>query len=127
MAPSVHYQMRLGRQLSLERNRGHANDCALPRPPTIRVREAYDPGARIDILGVGGTFGDIRMITGADWKAAQKYAGSEFTEEERQIIIFLASGLSTPNIAKALGTNRSAVWRKIQKIRQRLPAAAAAR
>lgn len=61
------------------------------------------------------------MITDADWKAAQKFAGKEFSDEERQIIGLLAAGASTPSIAKVLGTNRSAVWRMVSKIREKLP------
>jgi biotin operon repressor len=32
----------------------------------------------------------------------------------------LAEGSSTPKIAKTLGTNRSAIWRRVQLLKQRL-------
>jgi len=66
------------------------------------------------------------VITGADWKAIAGRAGEEFSDEEREIIRLLASGLSTPSIAKALGTNRSAIWRKVRKIREKMPHSIAA-
>jgi DNA-binding CsgD family transcriptional regulator len=72
-------------------------------------------------FGLVPKHGDASVITGADWKAAERCAGEEFSDEERQIIRLLALGQSTPSIAKALGTNRSAVWRKIQRIREKLP------
>jgi DNA-binding NarL/FixJ family response regulator len=55
-----------------------------------------------------------------DWRAAQTRFSEKLSEEERQIVDLLAKGKSTPDIAKALGTNRSAIWRKIQKIKQQL-------
>jgi DNA-binding NarL/FixJ family response regulator len=60
------------------------------------------------------------VITGADWKAVAQCVGNEFSDEERHIIQLLASGLSTPSIARELGTNRSAIWRKVRKIREKL-------
>jgi len=80
------------------------------------------------LMGFGSTGrGDTRVITGADWKAAEQCAGKEFSDEERQIIRLLASGQSTPSIAKALGTNRSAIWRKVKRIREKLPPSVPAR
>jgi len=56
-----------------------------------------------------------------DWRAAVALLRGKISEEEQRIVDLLAAGKSTPDIAKALGTNRSAVWRKVQRIKNQLP------
>lgn len=41
------------------------------------------------------------------------------TEEERRIVSLLADGKTQPEIAAILGLHRSAVWRRIAKLRKR--------
>jgi DNA-binding CsgD family transcriptional regulator len=57
------------------------------------------------------------VITGFDWKAAQHKGSKILTPEEKRIVDLLADGKSTPEIAKILGTNRSAIWTRARKIR----------
>jgi DNA-binding CsgD family transcriptional regulator len=59
-------------------------------------------------------------ITGFDWKAARSRIGAGLTADEKRIVELLAEGKSTPQIAKLVGTNRSAIWSKAKRIRQKL-------
>jgi DNA-binding NarL/FixJ family response regulator len=62
------------------------------------------------------------MSVDVDWKAAAVQLHEQLNEEERRIVQLLAEGHNRPHIAATMGLHRSAVWRKIQKIRERLPA-----
>jgi len=55
-----------------------------------------------------------------DWTAAKSKLRDKVSEDDFQIVELLATGKSTPDIARALGTNRSAVWRRVQKIKLEL-------
>ena len=55
-----------------------------------------------------------------DWRVAQAKLKDKISGEDERIVEFLVQGKSTPDIAKSLGTNRSAVWRKIQRIKLQL-------
>ncbi|MFL6606331.1 MAG: AsnC family transcriptional regulator [Steroidobacteraceae bacterium] len=58
-----------------------------------------------------------RTMTQIDWKAAQISLRGKLSNIDQEIVDLLAARKSTPDIAKALGTNRSAVWRRVQKIK----------
>lgn len=55
-----------------------------------------------------------------DWGAAKERLRGKISEDDQRVVDLLAAGKSTPDIAKALGTNRSAVWRRVQKIKEHL-------
>jgi DNA invertase Pin-like site-specific DNA recombinase len=59
-------------------------------------------------------------IVGIDWRAAKERLKARLDPDDQRIVDLLALGKSTPDIAKLLGTNRSAVWRRIQKIKEYL-------
>lgn len=59
-------------------------------------------------------------ITRTDWRAAQANLKGKISGDDFRIVEMLAAGKSTPDIAKALGTNRSAIWRRVQKIKEQL-------
>jgi biotin operon repressor len=42
------------------------------------------------------------------------------SDEESKIIDMLAAKKSLPDIGKALGQHRSMIWRKVERIKQRL-------
>ena len=48
-------------------------------------------------------------------KAISAHAG--LTTEQRQIVDLLALGKTQPEIGRALGMHRSAVWRRIKKLK----------
>ena len=54
-----------------------------------------------------------------NWGAARQRLGSLTSEEER-ILELLDAGRTQPEIAEELGLHRSAVWRRIRKLRNRL-------
>lgn len=56
-------------------------------------------------------------MTQIDWQAARVTLKGKISEEDERIVDLLVAHKSTPDIAKSLGTNRSAVWRRIQKIK----------
>jgi len=60
------------------------------------------------------------QITGTDWRAVQAKLKGKISGDDSRIVELLAAGKSTPDIAKALGTNRSAIWRRVQKIKEQL-------
>jgi DNA-binding NarL/FixJ family response regulator len=55
-----------------------------------------------------------------DWASAKAKLQNRISGDDFQIVELLAAGKSTPDIAKALGTNRSAIWRRVQKIKREL-------
>jgi len=55
-----------------------------------------------------------------DWPSAQAKLKGKISGEDQRIVDLLVQGRSTPDIAKSLGTNRSAVWRRVQRIKQQL-------
>jgi len=59
-------------------------------------------------------------VTGVNWSDAKAKLAGTLSVDESRIVDLLIAKKSTPDIAKALGTNRSAVWRKIQKIKESL-------
>lgn len=65
---------------------------------------------------------DTPGIRHVNWRDALINRGSEFGEADRRLLSLLADGKSTPEIARALGTNRSAVWRQVVKLRSRIDA-----
>jgi len=48
-------------------------------------------------------------IVGVDWRAAQERLKTKLAPDDQRIVDLLAVGKSTPDIAKLLGINRSAV------------------
>ena len=63
---------------------------------------------------------DEPTMSRIDWRAAKSKLQGRVSEDDFQIVELLADGKSTPDIAKALGTNRSAVWRRVQRIKREL-------
>lgn len=63
---------------------------------------------------------DEPTMSRIDWTAAKVKLRDKISRDDLQIVDLLAAGKSTPDIAKTLGTNRSAVWRRVQKIKQEL-------
>lgn len=59
-------------------------------------------------------------ITRTDWRAAQAKLKDKIPRDDFRIVEMLAAGKSTPDIAKMLGTNRSAIWRRVQRIKAQL-------
>jgi len=57
-----------------------------------------------------------------DWKNAKIKLRDKISADDYQIVELLAAGKSTPDIAKTLGTNRSAVWRRVQRIKLEIEA-----
>jgi DNA-binding CsgD family transcriptional regulator len=58
------------------------------------------------------------VIVGFDWKGATQSV--ELAPDERSIVELLAQGKGTYEIAKILKTNRSAIWFKAKRIREKL-------
>jgi DNA-binding CsgD family transcriptional regulator len=61
------------------------------------------------------------VINNFDWKAVASHAGEALAPLERSIVELLAQDKGTYEIAKILKINRSAVWFKAKKIREKLP------
>jgi len=53
----------------------------------------------------------------SDWQAMKVRIAKDLSESDRQILELLAQGNSTPVIARLLGTNRSAIWRRVQRLK----------
>jgi IS30 family transposase len=53
-----------------------------------------------------------------DWKSVRSRI--QVSDEEGRIIDMLAAKKSLPDIGKALGQHRSMIWRKVERIKQRL-------
>jgi DNA-binding NarL/FixJ family response regulator len=62
----------------------------------------------------------MARMSQVDWKSAQVRLQKQLSADDARIVQLLAEGKSTPEIAQKLETNRSAVWRRIQKIALRL-------
>lgn len=58
-----------------------------------------------------------RSIRRVDWRKALEKLGAAVDEADRQVIALLAEGKSTPEIARIVGTNRSAIWRRVSRLR----------
>ena len=54
-----------------------------------------------------------------DWSKVKSRV--DLSQEERRIVDLLAQRTSLPDIARALGQHRSMIWRKIERIKARLP------
>ena len=54
-----------------------------------------------------------------DWATVK--ATLKLSDEECRIVELLAARTSLPDIGKALGQHRSMIWRKIERIKARLP------
>jgi DNA-binding CsgD family transcriptional regulator len=52
-----------------------------------------------------------------DWQAVRSELKGKLSDVDERIVDLLAAHKSTPDIAKTLGTNRSAVWWRIQRIK----------
>jgi hypothetical protein len=63
---------------------------------------------------------DTATISQIDWAAAKSRLRGKLSETDQQIVDLLVLHKSTPDIARALGTNRSAIWRRVQKIKAQL-------
>jgi DNA-binding CsgD family transcriptional regulator len=61
------------------------------------------------------------LNSAVDW--AKVRDAVQLSAEERHIVDLLAHGMSLPSIGKALGQHRSMIWRKIERIKDRLPIA----
>ena len=59
------------------------------------------------------------MYTKEDWQGAQAKLRDLGLEEQR-ILELLAQGLSHRRIGEELGLHRSAIWRRVKKLRARL-------
>jgi DNA-binding CsgD family transcriptional regulator len=55
-----------------------------------------------------------------NWAEARSKLGL-LSDEERRIVDMLVANKTQAEIAKALGQHRSKVWRKIKKLRTKLP------
>lgn len=55
-----------------------------------------------------------------DWGNARESLRGKIAADDERIVELLSLGKSTPDIAKEIGTNRSAVWRRVQRIKQLL-------
>jgi DNA-binding CsgD family transcriptional regulator len=58
-----------------------------------------------------------QSIRHIDWREALQAAGSQLREDDRRVLELLAEGKSTPEIARLLGSNRSAIWRQVLRLR----------
>lgn len=59
-------------------------------------------------------------LRGIDWRSVRLSLGDKITPEDQRLIDLLTAGKSTPQIARELQTNRSRIWRRIQKIKAQL-------
>lgn len=59
-------------------------------------------------------------ISRINWQEARAALKDKLSTDDQLLVDLLVAGKSTPAIAKELGTNRSAVWRRVQKIKQQL-------
>lgn len=63
---------------------------------------------------------DEPTMSRIDWNAAKLKLRDRISGDDFQIVELLAAGKSTPDIAKTIGINRTAVWRRVQKIKREL-------
>jgi len=55
-----------------------------------------------------------------NWREVVTKLEGAVSADDAKIIALLAEGRSTPEIAKTVGTNRSAIWRRIQRLKAQL-------
>lgn len=65
---------------------------------------------------------DLPALRNINWRDAVTKLEGTVSADDARIIALLAEGRSTPQIAKTLGTNRSAIWRRIQRLKAQLVA-----
>jgi hypothetical protein len=65
---------------------------------------------------------DLPALRKINWQDAVTKLEGAVSADDARIIALLAEGRSTPEIAKTLGTNRSAIWRRIQRLKAQLVA-----
>lgn len=56
-------------------------------------------------------------LTADRWSAALNDLRGKTTPEEESILQLLAKGVTQPSIGKRLGLHRSAVWRRVRRLR----------
>lgn len=54
------------------------------------------------------------------WANAHRELQGRLSEEEDRILSLLAKGKNQPEIGTTLGLHRSAVWRRIQKLKKKV-------
>jgi DNA-binding CsgD family transcriptional regulator len=59
-----------------------------------------------------------------DWQAAADRLRAEVSGDEREVLDMLAQGMTQPQMAARLNMHRSAIWRRVKKLRNRLDAEA---
>jgi DNA-binding CsgD family transcriptional regulator len=66
----------------------------------------------------------LRMAgaTSINWQRLGPTELAQLTPEQRKLVAMLADGKTQPQIAQALQMHRSAVWRRIKKLRITLQA-----
>lgn len=55
-----------------------------------------------------------------DWSAVRGRLHGRLNKEDQQVLDALAAGKSTPEIARVLGSHRSAIWRCVERIKAKL-------
>ena len=60
-----------------------------------------------------------KRTTGIDWRVAKARIHG-LSDEEQRILGLLAAGRTQAEIGKELGIDRSAVWRRVNKLRRRV-------
>jgi DNA-binding CsgD family transcriptional regulator len=62
----------------------------------------------------------MASIQNIDWGAAATLLAQQVSQEDMRLLLLLAQGKSTPQIAKLIGQSRSTVWRRLLRLRERL-------
>lgn len=62
---------------------------------------------------------DRKIRVPIDWKAAQQEL-TDASPTEKRLLALLVDGRTQPEIGRELGLHRSAVWRRVKKLRKRL-------
>jgi DNA-binding NarL/FixJ family response regulator len=57
---------------------------------------------------------------GINWESALSSLRGSLSSEEEAILRMLVAGRTQPDIGKQLGLHRSAVWRRVKRLRQRV-------
>lgn len=60
-----------------------------------------------------------------DWVKLQTEQRGSLSTEDQRILELLIAGITQPEIGRILGLHRSAVWRRIQKLRMHYPLSSA--
>jgi hypothetical protein len=55
-----------------------------------------------------------------NWRDATARLEGRVSADDARIVALLAEGRTTPEIAKTFGTNRSAIWRRVQRLKAQL-------